>query len=448
MENTMFEITDNETEISFPPKFYPMLNPMRFKILYGGRCSGKSVSFAKLLLTLGTQKPLRILCIRHVLQSMTGSVKKLLADQIHEMGLDYFYEIQRDLIRGRNDPLNPSKCTEIRFMGCQNADSIRSQEGTDICWLEEAHDITKEDLLIIIPTIRKKGSEIWASFNPRLASDEIYKRMVMNPPPNATVIRMNYLDNPWIEDTELMEDIRQMKEDDYDQYQHVYLGACITTTKGSIYSKQIKKAEVDGRFTRVPPDPRASIIVSLDYGYADHTVAWFAQVIPGGEIHLFDFLMVKQTSALDFIKLVNEKGYVISRYYLPWDAAAVSFGSGLSVEETFRRQSSAAVQVVPRNDKKDGINAVRSAFPNLWFDSEKCEEGIEFLKMYRYKENIANDGTETISNIPVHDKASDIADSLRTLIMGIRPTKPKEEVKAPDPFGLDIYRNPRRGWMG
>ena len=155
--------------------------PARYKVAYGGRGSGKSWGIAKVLLLQGTERPLRILCCREFQKSISDSVHSLLADRLEAMGMGGFYEVQNTTIRGQNG-------TEFIFAGLRhNIASIKSFEGIDRCWIEEAQTISKASLDVLVPTIRKEGSEIWVSFNPELAEDEVYRRFVVNPPPGAVV---------------------------------------------------------------------------------------------------------------------------------------------------------------------------------------------------------------------------------------------------------------------
>lgn len=137
-----------------------LFQPMRYKVAFGGRGSGKSWAFARALLVQGAQQPLRILCSREVQKSIKESVKRLLDDQIQDMGLGGFYQSLETEIRGANGTL-------IAFAGLAShtVESVKSYEGFDRVWLEEAQTISKKSLDILTPTIRKPGSEIWITFN-------------------------------------------------------------------------------------------------------------------------------------------------------------------------------------------------------------------------------------------------------------------------------------------
>ena len=164
--------------------------PHRYKVLYGGRGAGRSWSAARVLLVRGMQRPTRILCTRQLQRSIQDSVHRLLADQIQELGLLGYTVTQRE-IRHTNG-------TAFLFEGLHhNTTKIKSIEGIDVCWVEEAEKVSEDSWNILIPTIRKAGSEIWITFNPDLDDDPTYKRFILNTPPNSYIVKVGWRDNPW-----------------------------------------------------------------------------------------------------------------------------------------------------------------------------------------------------------------------------------------------------------
>lgn len=159
-------------KVQFPAKLEFLFKPARYKVAHGGRGSAKSWGFARALLILAAQKPLRILCTREVQKSIKDSVHRLLSDQIQAMGLGHLYQVLETEIRGANGSL-------FVFAGLaqHTVESIKSFEGVDIVWVEEAQAVSKRSWDVLIPTIRKPGSEIWISFNPLLETDETYQRL-------------------------------------------------------------------------------------------------------------------------------------------------------------------------------------------------------------------------------------------------------------------------------
>jgi len=176
----------------FPEKLRFLFAKHRYKVAYGGRGGAKSWGFARALLILAANAKLRVLCARELQNSIQDSVHKLLGEQIQELGLGSFYEIQQSTILGANG-------SEFIFSGLRsNITRIKSMEGVDICWVEEAQTVSEDSWSVLIPTIRKDGSEIWVSFNPDQDEDPTYQRFVKDPPPDAMAVEIGWQDNPWL----------------------------------------------------------------------------------------------------------------------------------------------------------------------------------------------------------------------------------------------------------
>lgn len=204
-------------EIDFPEKMQFLFRPARYKVLYGGRGASRSWSCARALLLLSTQKRLRILCAREFQASIADSVYKLLCEQIQLLQLQRFFIVQRTRILGCNG-------TEFLFKGIRrNPLEIKSLEGIDICWVEEAQTVSEISWNILIPTIRKEGSEIWITFNTGEESDPTYRRFVAEAPTGALVHLLTWRDNPWLPKV-LVNEKDYLKRVDYDAYLHVWEG--------------------------------------------------------------------------------------------------------------------------------------------------------------------------------------------------------------------------------
>jgi phage terminase large subunit len=180
---------------AFPVELRCLFHASRYKVLYGGRGSAKSWSVARALLMRGIQKRLRILCTREFQNSLADSVHRLLADQVELLQLSAFYTVGKSAILGANG-------TEFRFAGIRhNISKIKSFEGFDIVWIEEGQTVSKNSFDVLIPTIRKAGSEIWLTFNPELEEDDAWQRFVVGPARADSIIRqVNWRDNPWFTD--------------------------------------------------------------------------------------------------------------------------------------------------------------------------------------------------------------------------------------------------------
>ena len=173
--------------LKLPQKVDFLFKPMRYKVLHGGRGSGKSHSIAKSLLVKGSNETLRILCGREVQDSIKDSVHRLLSDQIELLGMRDFYTITENEIRGANGTL-------FSFTGFHHNSigKLKSYEGYDILWVEEAQTVSEKSWKVMLPTIRKPNSEIWVSFNPDLEDDPTYQRFVINTPDNCISVAVSY----------------------------------------------------------------------------------------------------------------------------------------------------------------------------------------------------------------------------------------------------------------
>ena len=205
----------------------------RYKVLHGGRGSAKSWSVARVLLIRGTEEPLRILCAREFQNSLADSVHRLLADQIELLQLSAFYRVGKSAIIGANG-------TEFRFAGLRHHISkIKSFEGFDIVWVEEGQTVSKNSFDVLIPTIRKAGSEIWVTLNPDLEDDDAWQRFVVGPPrADAIVQPVNWMDNPWLTD-ELRAEKDHLKARDIDAYENVWGGRCRSHVENALWKMEI-----------------------------------------------------------------------------------------------------------------------------------------------------------------------------------------------------------------
>lgn len=214
-------MTESTATVEIPEAFGFLLDPelggTRYRVAYGGRGSAKSWQFARALLLLGAQRTLRILCAREYQASIKDSVHQLLTDQIERMGLAGFYDVQQSGIFGSNG-------TQFLFKGLRrDVAEIKSTEGVDICWVEEAEAVSEMSWRVLTPTIRKPDSEIWISFNPALATDPTYKLFILDPPKRSIVRQVGYRDNPWLPEV-LAEEAAELYRKDPEAYAHVWGG--------------------------------------------------------------------------------------------------------------------------------------------------------------------------------------------------------------------------------
>src|SRR5687768_510362 len=401
-----------DTNAEFPEKLQFLFEPHRYKVLYGGRGGAKSWGVARALLIQGAASPLRLLCAREFQKSINESVHHLLSSQIKALGLEDFYRVQNTVITGANG-------TEIVFAGLRNnTSSIKSFEGIDRAWIEEAQTVSRGSWKDLIPTIRKDGSEIWITFNPELATDETYQRFVAHPPTDAVVAKVNWTDNPWFNavlNQERLDDLAR----DPDAYRNIWEGHCLSTLAGAIYAKEIRQAEDEGRIRTVPYDALKQVHTFWDLGWADNTSIWFAQSV-GMELRLIDYYSNSQQPLQHYIQTLQSKGYIYGTDWLPHDAKAKSLATGRSVEEIMLAMGR-KVQITSNLSIFDGINAARTIFSRCYFDEEKCAEGLQALRHYRYE---VDPESKQLSGRPLHDWASHGADAFRYFALSIGDDAP------------------------
>lgn len=398
----------------FPHKLSVLFEKSRYKVLYGGRGGAKSWGIARALLILGAKSELRILCAREFQTSIKDSVHKLLCDQIESLGLLGFYEITQTSIRGKNG-------TEFAFVGLKNnVGNVKSYEGVDICWVEEAQTTSRLSWNVLIPTIRKEGSEIWISFNPELETDETFQRFVVNPPEDAKIVKINWSDNPWFPETlRLEKDALRIR--DNNAYLNVWEGLCRRTVDGAIFAKEMEMADLEERITRVPYDPIKPVHAVFDLGWSDNTAIWFIQFV-SMEIRVIRYIENSQQTISWYLAEMQKFGYVYDTLWLPHDAQNKTLAAnGRSIEEIVRA-AGYKVQIVDKVSVVDSINAARTIFHKCYFDKLNCDQGLQCLRHYRYD---VDPETKQFSKNPVHDIYSHGADAWRYVGLIVNePRKP------------------------
>ena len=401
----------------FPLKLQPLFKPSRYKVLYGGRGGAKSWGIARALLILAARKPLRILCAREFQTSIKDSVHKLLVDQIVALELMQFFEITQTSIRGQNG-------SEFAFVGLKNnVANVKSYEGIDICWVEEAQTVSRNSWKTLTPTIRKEGSEIWVSFNPELETDETYQRFVVNPPPDTISIKINYWDNPWFPET-LRNEMEALKVRDHEAYMQVWEGVCRQTIDGAIFAKEMMRAEAEERITKVPYDASKPVHAICDLGWSDATAWWLVQFI-GMETRLIRYFEGSQRTMTSYLAELQSFGYVYDTIWLPHDAQNKTLAAaGRSIEDIVRG-AGFKTRVLERVPTVDSINAARTIFPNCYFDRENCADGLNCLRHYRYE---VDPETGNFSKNPLHDRHSHGADAFRYIALMVKePAKVRKK---------------------
>jgi phage terminase large subunit len=229
-------------QLDTPRVFVPLLDPARYKGAHGGRGSGKSHFFAELLIERALLQPgMRAVCVREVQRSLAQSVKRLLEDKIQSLGVGPLFDVKQAEIITPGNGL-------IIFQGMQNhtADSIKSLEGYDVAWVEEAQSLSQRSLDLLRPTLRKQGSELWFSWNPDLDTDPVDALLRgEKPPPGAVVVQANYADNPKLPQV-LADEMEYDKRRDPDKYSHIWLGGYRRNSEARVFKNwRIEEFEVD-----------------------------------------------------------------------------------------------------------------------------------------------------------------------------------------------------------
>ncbi len=399
--------------IQFPKKAKCLFQPAPYKVFYGGRGGSKSWDFVRALLTLGTQRPLMILCTREIQNSIDESVYKLICDQIEAMGLGRHYTPFDQEIRGANG-------TRFVFAGLKNQfRKIKSYEGVDICAVFEATFISYNAWEALLPTIRRdpphgpfgQGSEIWVEFNPELATDETYKRFVLDPPEGAVVVDINYWDNPWFPDI-LRRQMEAARKKDLDNYNTVWAGKTRKALVGAIYAKELQAALSDDP-CRISPhiryDKTRPVTVSFDLGRADTMSLWFLQQF-GMDHAAIDYYGNTGYEFSHYLDVIEEKKYRIGKLILPHDAKHKVVQARHSVLQQARASygDERVPKPIPAMPPAARIQATRALFPRLFFAEAPTSEGVLGLQHYQYGVN--ENGQRTAQ--PLHNWASHPADSL------------------------------------
>lgn len=382
-------------QVDIPAKLVFLFEPARYKVAYGGRGSGKSWSYARALLAQGVSEPLRILCAREIQNSISESVHRLLADQIEAMGLGSFYDVKETYIKGLNG-------TEFTFIGIrqQGVHKIKSFEGYDRCWVEEAQTVTDRSWDILIPTIRKPGSEFWIGFNPDLEDDPTYQRFVLHPPTGARVMKVNWDDNPWFPEV-LRQEMEDLRVRNPLAAENVWDGNCRSLAEGAILGKEMQQAQDEGRIGAYPHDATKPVFAVFDIGVGDPTCIWYGQKV-AGRWRFIDYDQYQDEGLPFFVKLWASKPYAIAGRYAPHDSKQREWGTGHTPKE-IAESLGAPFEDVPHLSIEDRIHAARLFVSQCEFDAERCKEGIRGLRNWRWDQNVRLNERK---NVPLHNWAS------------------------------------------
>lgn len=398
--------------VKFPGIYAALDKPHRYKVMYGGRGSGKSWTVARKLLIRGMEKQIRVLCTRELQKSIKQSVHKLLEIQIEKMGLKEFYDVTGPVIRGVNG-------TEFIFLGIKhNTEEIKSTEAIDYCWIEEAHSLSAASWSIIDPTIRREGSEIWITYNTRFKFDHIHQTFVINkPPPDSLVIKVNHDDNPYFPEV-LRRQMEHAKETDYEMYRHIWEGELRQLATGAIFGKQIEMVHRENRRVPIPIEKNVEVHTYFDIGKNDNTAIWFMQKV-GMQYRMIDYFSGRLEEVEHYVRFIRDQPYLYGTHHLPHDADHDRLGMQRNIREQFEDGGVRPTKIVDRiQHKGHAIEMARAIFPRVWFHKadddrgRRVEKGFETLCNYRYK---FKEEDNVFGQTPHHDWASNGADAFMCL---------------------------------
>ncbi len=412
-------MSSSALRIETPEVFEPLLAPARYKGAYGGRGSAKSHFFAGLWLEESVSRKLDFVMLRETLKSLEFSVKKLLESKIEQYNAGYYFDVQDRRIFSRVGGVTI-------FEGMQNhtADSIKSLEGFDRAWFEEAQNASDHSLTLLRPTIRKEGSELWFSWNPRNATDPVDAFLRSETPyPGSVVVRASFEDNPWLPD-ELRAEMEYDRARDPDKYAHVWLGEYVRNSEARVF-KNWRIEEFD-----VPAD--ALIRQGADWGFATDPSVLVQSYIVGRTMYVpHEAYMVgcEIVNLPDLFRTVPEA----EKWWITADSARPETISHMQ-KNGFPRIGPA---VKGPKSVEEGVEWLKS------FDivvNPRCKHTIDELTLYSYK-------TDPLTGkvLPVlEDKHNHVIDALRYANEGARRAKKPEERKPPQRSSM----SGPLGWMG
>jgi phage terminase large subunit len=412
-------------DVKTPKIFKPLWKEnKRFKVLYGGRGSGKSWQIARFLLVQAYQKKTRILCCREIQKSIQDSVHRLLADQADLLNISQYFIIKNREIEGTNGSL-------FLFEGLhQNVTKIKSLEGIDYVWIEEGESITEKSWDTLIPTIRKPGSEIIVSFNPARDDDPTYDMFINNPKPNSWIQKINYTDNPHFAEP-LLSEMEQCKKIAYSKYLHIWEGQPITDYETLVYRYQ---ESVNESTPNVHYIESHETWTAWDFGVADDTCILFINIVQvpesdefpmGVEIRVFDEYVNNNKPAEHYREIVDSKDYRIGRHAC--DPSGANRDSSLDswVDK---------LKVNPRNGRIDWhfeythrysvaemIDQANNYIHAVRYNREKVPHFHKMLRNWQYRTD--KDGKIVLPPKPEHDEFSHVGTAFYYFIINRFPIK-------------------------
>ena len=425
------------SEVLFPKPFRELFEPgYRDYAFWGGRGGAKSHSVAGALVLLAAKAPLRVVCAREIQDSLRDSVKQLIEDKIEAYGLGAHFECLDAETRGKNG-------SKFVYKGLwRNPDAIKSLEGADVFWGEEANRFSARSIRLVRPTMRKPGSRMIWTWNPEFDHDPIDKlfRSDAGPPPNSIVREVSFRDNPWFADSPLQAEMEHDYKVDAAIAEHVWGGQYVSAVEGAYYAAQLGKVREEGRVTTLAKDPILRARAFWDLGRRDATAIWVAQFV-GQRINVLDYIEGRGQELSYYIGQLRSRGWGDALMELPHDGKQVTLIATGSAEQQLRA-AGFEVKITPNQGPGaalERVEAARRLFPRIWFnDGPEIAPGLKALAAYHER----RDDNRNVGLGPMHDWASDPADAFGLMCVSYEEPRVKRE-----PSRTRATPTSRNAWM-
>lgn len=403
------------SEVHIPAAFRDLFDPQyRDYAYYGGRGGAKSHSIAGALVIQAAASPLRVVCAREIQESLRDSVKQLIEDKISDYGLEDHFEALRDETRAKNGG-------RFVYKGMwRNPDALKSLEGADIFWGEEANRFSERSIRLIRPTMRKPGSRMIWSWNPEFDHDPVDKlfRGPAGPPPNSIVREVSWRDNPWFAGTPLMAEMEHDYRSNPAMAEHIWGGQYVSAVEGAYFAAQLAAVRNEGRIAPLARDPLMQVRAFWDLGWRDATAIWVAQFV-GHQIRVLDYIEGRGQELGYYTNALRTGGWADAVMELPHDGKNVTVISTGSAQQQLQA-AGFQVRVTPNQGKGaalERIAAARRLFPRIWFnDTPTVAIGLKALAAYHER----RDERRNAGLGPEHDWASDPADAFGLMCIAYR----------------------------
>lgn len=309
----------------------------------------------------------------------------------------------------------------------------------DYCFVEEAERVSDNSWEVLIPTIRKEGSEIIISFNPKHPTDPTYIRFVSNKDDDMWVQKVSWKDNPFLP-TVLNQERERLLAQDPEAYSHVWDGEFDKRNYGGIWSSYVERARDEGRICPVPYQDGCRVITAWDLGNANSTAIWFAQVV-GKEPRILDFYENSFQDLAHYVEVIKNKPYAYECHYLPHDADHQRLGMPSTIAGQIENMG-LKVQPIKIASIENRIEAGRDLLKRAWIDQSRCRDGILALTNYQYE---WDDNRNRFKDKPEKNEFTDACDAFGYLAQSLRDMGDKIEITGSP---TDHYNTPSQSsWM-